>query len=95
MKINKDKVRKIAELSRLKLEESDIEEYALQMNKILDYVEQLDKLDTGNIEPTSHVLQLKNVTRQDKTTPSLDRHDALMNAPDHTDKFYRVPKIIE
>lgn len=95
MKITKEEVRKIGRLSRLHLDESDTELYEDQLNRILDYVEQLGKLDTEGVEPTSHVLPLNNVMRQDIAGQSLDRESALMNAPDHTDKFYRVPKIIE
>jgi aspartyl-tRNA(Asn)/glutamyl-tRNA(Gln) amidotransferase subunit C len=50
---------------------------------------------TRNVEPTSHVLPLSNVVRDDIPGPSIPREDALMNAPDHTEKFFRVPKIIE
>ncbi|MBN2653891.1 MAG: Asp-tRNA(Asn)/Glu-tRNA(Gln) amidotransferase subunit GatC [Nitrospirae bacterium] len=95
MKITKNEVSKIGTLSRLHLDESDISEYELQLNKILDYVEQLSSLNTDGVETTSHVLKINNVMREDSAAPSLSRKDALMNAPDHTDKFYRVPKIIE
>lgn len=95
MKITKEEVRKIGSLSRLNLDESDTALYEDQLNRILDYVEQLGRLDTEGIESTSHVLSLSNVMREDVAAESLDRESALMNAPDHTDKFYRVPKIIE
>jgi aspartyl-tRNA(Asn)/glutamyl-tRNA(Gln) amidotransferase subunit C len=58
-------------------------------------MEKLNELDTKDIEPTSHVLSLCNVSRDDTLKPSLLKEDALMNAPDHTEKFYRVPRIIE
>ncbi len=95
MKITKEEVRKIGRLSRLHLDEADTALYEDQLNRILDYVEQLSKLNTEGVEPTSHVLPLSNVMRQDIVGESLDMESALMNAPDHTDKFYRVPKIIE
>ncbi|MEW6117839.1 MAG: Asp-tRNA(Asn)/Glu-tRNA(Gln) amidotransferase subunit GatC [Nitrospirota bacterium] len=95
MKITKDEVRHIAKLSRLALNEDEVEIFSTQLSAIVEYVEQLNKLDTSGIEPTSHVLPLNNVMRDDITMPSLPREDALQNAPDATEKFYRVPKIIE
>ena len=58
-------------------------------------MEKLNELDTKDVEPTSHVVSLSNVMRDDVQRDSISREDALANAPDHTDKFYRVPKIIE
>jgi aspartyl-tRNA(Asn)/glutamyl-tRNA(Gln) amidotransferase subunit C len=55
----------------------------------------LNELDTGNVGPTSHVISINNVTRDDLPKPSLSRDEALRNAPDKTDKFFRVPRIIE
>lgn len=86
----------IAKLARLSVSEEEKELFGLQLNSILSYMEKLDELDTKDIEPTSHVLSLSNVMRDDIPAGcSIPREDALMNAPDHTDKFYRVPKIIE
>ena len=58
-------------------------------------MEKLNELDTKDVEPTSHVVSLSNVMRDDVQRASISREDALANAPDHTDKFYRVPRIIE
>jgi len=58
-------------------------------------MEKLNELDTKGIEPTSHVLTLSNVMRDDIPRPSIPKEDVLMNTPDHTEKFFRVPKIIE
>jgi aspartyl-tRNA(Asn)/glutamyl-tRNA(Gln) amidotransferase subunit C len=58
-------------------------------------MEKLNELDTGNVDPTFHVLSLNNVMREDILKDSISRDDALMNAPDHTERFFRVPKIIE
>jgi aspartyl-tRNA(Asn)/glutamyl-tRNA(Gln) amidotransferase subunit C len=88
----------IEHLSRLcRLSVSDDEKilFANQIDSILNYMDKLNELDTGNVEPTSHVILLSNVVREDLPRDSLNRQDALMNAPDKTDKFYRVPKIIE
>ncbi len=85
----------IAHLARLSLSEKETELFGSQLDGILSYMEKLNELDTRDIEPTSHVIAIQNITRDDVPRPSLDREDALMNAPDKTDKFYRVPKIIE
>ncbi|MBF0565764.1 MAG: Asp-tRNA(Asn)/Glu-tRNA(Gln) amidotransferase subunit GatC [Nitrospirae bacterium] len=95
MSITAEDVKHIAALSRLKLSGDEIELFGRQLNDILHYVDQLNELDTKDIEPTSHVLPINNVFREDVETPSLDREDALMNAPDRAGGFYRVPKIIE
>lgn len=85
----------IANLARLSLSGEERELFGSQLESILSYMDTLNELDTGAIEPTSHVLAIRNVTRADINTPSLGREDALANAPDKTEKFYRVPKIIE
>jgi len=95
MKISKEEVKHIAMLSRLELDEKEIAVYQDQLSRILDYVEKLSKIDTSNVEPVSHVIELNNVMRQDIVKPSLPRDEALKNAPDSVDKFFRVPKIIE
>ena len=85
----------LARLARLSVPDDEKKLFANQIDSILNYMDKLNELDTRNIEPTSHVVSLSNVVREDLTKASLDRKDALMNAPDKTDKFYRVPKIIE
>lgn len=95
MKITKEEIEHIALLARLSLSEEEKELFGSQLSNVLDYMEKLNELDTKDTEPTSHVLSLSNVMRNDTLRPSILKDDALTNAPDHTDKFYRVPKIIE
>ena len=95
MKISREDIEHIAMLARLSLSEKEKELFGVQLSRILDYMEKLNELDTANIEPTSHVLSLSNVMREDSPRDSIPREDALLNAPDRTEKFYRVPKIIE
>lgn len=92
MKIN---VEHIAHLARLRLSEEEKEKFGAQLSSILTYVEKLNELDTSGVEPTSHVLAMGNVMREDALKPSLPTDEALLNAPDRADDFYRVPKIIE
>lgn len=95
MKITNEDVKHIARLSRLYLSNKEIDVFGDQLNTIIDYVEHLNSLDTGNVEPTSHIIPLNNVMRDDIPAASLPVENALKNAPDSTEKFYRVPKIIE
>ena len=85
----------LAQLARLYVSDNEKILFANQIDSILSYMDKLNELDTGNVEPTSHIISLSNIVREDLQKDSLEREDALMNAPDRTDKFYRVPKIIE
>ena len=85
----------LAQLARLSVSDNERTLFANQIDSILRYMDKLNELDTENVEPTSHVISLSNVVREDLPKDSLEREDALMNAPERTDKFYRVPKIIE
>jgi aspartyl-tRNA(Asn)/glutamyl-tRNA(Gln) amidotransferase subunit C len=85
----------LAQLARLSVSDNEKTLFANQIDSILSYMDKLNELDTGNVEPTSHVISLSNVVREDLLKDSLEREGALMNAPDRTDKFFRVPKIIE
>lgn len=95
MKITREDIEHIALLARLSLTDEEKETFGSQLGSILDYMEKLNELDTGSVPPTSHVLSLHDVMRDDLPGPSIPRDDALSNAPSHTEKFYRVPKIIE
>jgi aspartyl-tRNA(Asn)/glutamyl-tRNA(Gln) amidotransferase subunit C len=95
MKITKQEVEHVAALARLELSEKEKESLTSQLSDILTYVEQLSKLDTSGVEPTAHVLDIKNVMRDDVPEESLSQERALGNAPEKAAGHYRVPKIIE
>jgi aspartyl-tRNA(Asn)/glutamyl-tRNA(Gln) amidotransferase subunit C len=95
LKISREEIEHIASLARLYLTEEEKELFGSQLGSILDYMEKLNELDTRDTEPTSHVLPISNVMRGDIPGHSISREDALRNAPGHTEKFYKVPKIIE
>jgi aspartyl-tRNA(Asn)/glutamyl-tRNA(Gln) amidotransferase subunit C len=84
----------IAELARLRLTDDEKAVYAGQLNSILAYMEKLGTLDTSEVEPLSHVLDATNVMRDDVVTPSLPAEKVLGNAPDRTEKFFRVPRVV-
>ncbi len=93
--ITRQDVEHIVQLARLQLTKDEIGVFTKQLGSILNYVEKLNELDTADVEPTSHILPMKNVMREDDVRPSLPREDAIRNAPDMADGFYRVPRIIE
>jgi aspartyl-tRNA(Asn)/glutamyl-tRNA(Gln) amidotransferase subunit C len=95
MSITSEQVAHIASLARLSLTQEERDMFQGQLSSIIAYVEQLGELDTAGVEPTSHVLPLSNVMRDDVAGESLPREEALRNAPDGTGEFYGVPKIIE
>lgn len=87
-------VENIAALARLEYSETEKEKFTHQFNKILEYIEKLSEIDTTNVEPLSHVIELSNVFREDKIKPSFSQEEILMNAPSKTEKFFKVPKVI-
>jgi len=93
--ITPEDVQHIAMLCRLSLSDDERALYGSQLNAIITYIEQLNNLDTSTVEPTAHVIPLQNVMRDDLVGTSLPRKEALQNAPDANEHFYRVPKIIE
>ncbi|NJP38382.1 Asp-tRNA(Asn)/Glu-tRNA(Gln) amidotransferase subunit GatC [Alkalicoccus luteus] len=94
-RITEEQIRHVAELARLELKDEEIRHFGEQLDKIIDAAQQLNELDTENIAPTSHVLDVRNVLRDDEVKPSLPREEALKNAPDQQDGQIRVPSILE
>lgn len=94
MSVSKKDVEYIANLAKLKFSEKELENLIHDMNEILTYVEKLKELDTKNVEPLSHPVENSNVFRNDETKPSIKREDALRNAPESSDEFFKVPKVI-
>ena len=94
MPVSKEEVINIANLAKLQITEEEVEKYTQDLNNILEYMQKLNEIDTSNVEPLSHPVENKNVFREDILRPSVTTEDALKNAPDRTDKFFRVPKVI-
>lgn len=95
MSLTPDQVRHVARLSRLALSEDELAAMTRDLAAILQYVDKIGELDTAAVEPMAHALSEANVFRADVVTGSLDREDALANAPDQSDGCFKVPKIIE
>lgn len=88
-------VRKVAHLARLKLTDEEIDRMSDQLGKTLTYVEQLSEVDTDDVEPMAHAIELSNVFREDKARESLPRDQALSNAPKTDGKYFLVPAILD
>jgi len=95
MSISKEQVHQVAHLARLKLNEQEAEQFTHQLNQILEFAAKLNELDTEHVEPTSHVLPLSNVLRDDRVVPSIAREKALQNAQEQQDGMFKVPAVFE
>lgn len=94
MSITIKDVEHIAKLAKLEFSDDEKEKFTHQFNDILKYMEQLNLLDTTNVEPLSQVIELSNVFRDDIVKPSTPTEEALKNAPDKTEEYFKVPKVI-
>ncbi len=95
VRLTQAEVRHVAELAKLRLTDAEIEQFAGQLSAILDYAETLREVDTGDVPPTPYILPLTNVMRDDEPAPSLTNDQALANAPDREDGFFRVRAVFE
>ncbi len=94
-KIDEDLVRQVAQLARLELSDQEVVQFSTQLSAIMDYIERLNELNTDNVEPLVHCLPVYNVFRADEVLPSLTQEQALANAPDAENGYFKVPKILE
>ena len=94
MSLSRQDVQKVSLLARLQLDENELDEMTSQLSQILDYVDQLSELETEGIQPMAHALDIANVFADDELEPSLDRNDALANAPKADDECFRVPAVL-
>ena len=93
--IDKKTVERVADLARLHLTEEEKEDMTKSLNEILEFEQKLANLDTDDVEPTIHAIELKNVMRKDKVEESLFIRDVFLNAPDEAEGFFKVPRIVE
>ncbi len=95
MSLSADEVAKVAMLARLRLSPDELATFTGQLNAIVDYVTQLQGLNTEGVEPLAHGVEVRNVFRDDVRGPSLDREDALANAPKRNAESFLVPAVLE
>lgn len=95
MKVDKALISKLEELARLELSEAEEARLQTDLENILEMVEKLQELDTQNVAPLIYISEEVNVLRPDVVQHQINREKALANAPDHTDEFFKVPKVID
>ncbi len=88
-------VDKIAQLAKLKFKENEKVKLQSELNKILEYIDQLNELNLDNIEPLENINETENVLRKDESEIWLTNEEALRNAPSKTGKFFKVPKVLD
>ena len=93
-KITKEEVKKVAHLARLELNKNEINNHAQQLEKILDYIRQLEKIDTDDVPCTTRAIEVVNVFRKDEKKNSDCNEELLELGPSREDKYFKVPKII-
>lgn len=94
MRIKKEEVEHVADLARLDLEDALLEKFAVQVGKVLEYVDTLNEVDTSGITGTSHAISLTNAFREDTVREHLSRDIALSNAPEKEAGAFVVPKVV-
>ena len=95
MSLSAEQVRWVANLARLELTADELAGITGQLSAIVDYVNQLQELDTEAVEPLAHAVELANVFRDDEPAPSLPVDAALANAPERRGDFYSVPAVLD
>ena len=95
MKVTKEDIQNVAGLSRLAIPDTETDVYIAQLGGFLEYVENLEEIDTEGVAPTTYALPMQNVFREDVVKPSLDREAALSNAPMKEDGYFKVPRVLE
>lgn len=95
MGITKKEVEHVARLARIALTEAEKKDFTGQLSRILDYIDQLEKVDTNNVEPMDQPIPLANVLRDDTVIKSGLENELLSNAPEREENFFKVKKVIE
>ena len=95
MSLTPEQIRWVAHLARLELTDAELETMTQQLSAIVDYVNQLQQVNTDGVEPLAHALEIHNVFRADEPAPSLPVDEALANAPQRHGDFYAVPAVLE
>ncbi len=93
--LSREDVLRIARLAKLKLTDDEVERYRAQLGRILEHFKKLEELDTSDVEPMAHGLDVANVLRADEPRPSVPQEEALQNAPARRDGYFEVPQVLE
>ena len=95
MKVDKETLKKVAHLARLEIKPEEEDQLLEDMSEILTWVEKLREVDTEGVEPLTHMTQEVNILRADRAEHSIEREEALKNAPAQDGKFFTVPKVLK
>lgn len=95
MALSRETVHYVAQLSRIELQPQELEKLSSQLQAVLDFIDQLKEVDISGVEPTSHILPVSNIFREDTPSPCLPVSKTLDNAPEKEGNFFVVPKVIE
>lgn len=95
MKVDKETLEKVAHLARLSIKPEEEVQLLKDMGEILNWVDKLSEVDTEDVEPITHMTQEVNVLRADKAEKTIEREEALKNAPDQDGQFFKVPKVLK
>ena len=95
MKVDKKDLEKVAHLARIQIKPEEEEQLTKDMGEIMTWVEKLKEVDTIGVEPLTHMTEEINVLREDEAQQTITRENGLKNAPDHNDKFFKVPKVLK
>ncbi len=95
MAIDKKTVKYVAHLARIRLSDEELDLLSSQLEDIVNFIDKLKELEVSGVKPTSHILPISNVFREDKPARSLSPEEALINAPKKKENFFVVPKVIE
>ncbi len=95
MEVNDELVNNIAKLARLEFRDDEKDEIKIDLQKMISFIEKLNELDTTGVEPLLHLSENVNVLRDDQVKGSMTREDAFLNAPNHDEQFFKVPKVIK
>ena len=94
MSLSREDVQKVSLLARLQFSDDELDRMTSQLSQIVGYVEQLSELDTSDVEPMAHAIEVCNVFAEDVARPSFDRERILANAPKRDGECYRVPAVL-
>jgi aspartyl-tRNA(Asn)/glutamyl-tRNA(Gln) amidotransferase subunit C len=94
MSLTREEVEKVSLLARLRLTDQELDLMTVQLGQIVEYVDQLSELDTEDVKPMAHAVEIVNVFAEDEPSPCLARGEALANAPKRDDQCYRVPAVL-
>jgi aspartyl-tRNA(Asn)/glutamyl-tRNA(Gln) amidotransferase subunit C len=95
MPLSKDTIEYVSHLARIELDAQELKEFSVQLEEIVNFIDTLKRIDIKDIPPTSHILPVNNIAREDKNRDSLPADKALLNAPQRKESFFGVPKVIE